>query len=101
MNALTQQNIVIGRPTSVTCSVNPGNPNSTTFYWTKEDNSGFKQEGATLQLLNTQKYSSGTYRCTAKNNYNNGEKGSDSQTVVVNVLCEFYTSLVFGLFKKN
>nr|XP_034303739.1 titin-like isoform X4 [Crassostrea gigas] len=82
---MRQQNKIEGRDLSVTCRATPGNPNSTTFYWTKVDNPGFRQNGSTLQLPNIQRTSSGTYRCTAENNYSNGERGTDSQAMVVNV----------------
>lgn len=88
VNTLSQQDIIEGRDISVTCTATPGNPSSTTFYWTKVDNSGFRQNGATLQLPDIQRTSSGTYRCTAENNYSNGEKGTDSQSMFINVLCK-------------
>lgn len=65
----------------------PGNPRSTTVYWTKVENSGFRQNGHTLHVPNIQRTSSGTYRCTAENNYSNGEKGTHNQSMVVNVFC--------------
>uniref|UniRef100_A0A8W8P1S0 Uncharacterized protein n=1 Tax=Magallana gigas TaxID=29159 RepID=A0A8W8P1S0_MAGGI len=86
INALSQQDITEGSHLSVTCEATPGNPNSTTFYWTKVDNSGFGHDGPTLQLPNIQRTSSGTYRCTTENNYSNGERGTDSQAMVINVL---------------
>lgn len=87
VHALPRQNIMEGKNLSITCEASPGNPRSTTFYWTKEDDQGFKQNGPTLRLPSIQRKSLGTYTCTAENNYNNGEKGSDTQTMVVNVLC--------------
>lgn len=87
-NALSQQNIIEGRTLLVTCHATPGNPNYTTFFWAKVDNPGFRQSGATLQVPNIQKTSSGTYNCTVENNYNNGGKGIDSQSMVINVQCE-------------
>lgn len=87
---LSQKDIVEGRALSVTCQAVSGNPNSTKFYWTKVDNSGFRQNGSTLHIHNIQRTSSGTYRCIAENNYSNGEKGSDSQSMDVNVLCEIF-----------
>lgn len=90
INTLSQQDIIEGGALSVTCHVTPGNPSSTTVYWTKEDNQGFRQNGATLQLPYIQRNSSVTYRCTAENMYSNGENGSDSQSMVVNVLCQFF-----------
>ncbi|XP_052712702.1 uncharacterized protein LOC128186825 isoform X4 [Crassostrea angulata] len=82
---LSQQDIIEGRNLSVTCQATPGNPNSTTFYWTKVDNPGFSQKGSILQILNIQRNSSGTYTCTAENSYNNGEWGTHSQPLDVNV----------------
>uniref|UniRef100_K1RBT9 Uncharacterized protein n=1 Tax=Magallana gigas TaxID=29159 RepID=K1RBT9_MAGGI len=79
---MSRRNIIEGRDLSVYCTATPGNPTSTTFYWT---NPGFRQNGSTLQLPNIQRTSSGTYRCTTENNYNNGEKGTDSQSMIVNV----------------
>lgn len=87
VHMLSQQDILEGKDLSVTCKVTPGNPSSTTFYWTKVDNPGFRHNGSTLHLPNIQRTSFGTYRCTAENNYNNGEKGTDSQSMIVNVLC--------------
>ncbi|XP_078332848.1 contactin-6-like [Crassostrea virginica] len=84
---LTQQEIVEGSDLSVTCRATPGNPSSTTFFWTKVDNSGFRQNGARLQIPNIPRDWFGVYRCTAENTYNIGGKGMNSQEMVVNVLC--------------
>lgn len=82
---LDQQNVEEGKNLSVTCQATPGIPNSTTIYWTYADNKGFKQDGSTLRLPNIQRKSSGTYICTAENNYNERDKGIHNQTMVVNV----------------
>lgn len=95
MKTLSQQNIIEGRNLNLTCQADPGNPRSTMFIWNMEGSSEFTQNGATLQLLNIQRTSSGTYKCTAQNNYGNGQKGTDSQSVGVNVLCEFDTTLYY------
>lgn len=87
VHTLSQQDIIEGSQLSITCQATPGDPSFSTFYWTKADNPGFRQNRSTLQLPNIQRNSSGIYRCTAENNYHNGEKGSDSRTMVVNVLC--------------
>lgn len=79
--------MIEGRDLLVTCQAVPGNPYASTFYWTKVDNPGFRQNGATLQLSDILRTSSGTYRCTAENNYINGKKGTDSESLVVNVQC--------------
>ncbi|XP_065933058.1 kin of IRRE-like protein 3 isoform X2 [Magallana gigas] len=86
VNALSNQNTIEGGDLTVNCTATPGNPSATTFYWTKVDNQGFRQNGAILQLYNTQRTSSGTYRCTAENNYSNKEKGMHSQSMVIDVL---------------
>lgn len=88
VNTLSKQEIIEGRTLTITCQATPGNSSSTTFYWTKVDNPGFRQDGPTLQLPNIQRNSSGIYRCIAENDYSNGEKGTGSQTMTVNVLCE-------------
>lgn len=50
VNALSQQNIIEGGDLRVTCTATFGNPSSTTFYWTKVDNLGFRRNGAILQI---------------------------------------------------
>lgn len=52
VNALSQQDIIEGKDLSVACTATHGNPRATLFFWTKIDNPGFKQSGATLQLHN-------------------------------------------------
>lgn len=89
VNTLSKHNIREGDILNTTCQAEPGNPSSTMFIWTKEGDTGFNQNRAILRLLNIQRTSSGTYTCTAENNYGNGQKGRDSQSMVVNVLCEF------------
>lgn len=85
---LYKQKRVEGRNLSVTCKAAAGNPSSTTFYWTKEDDTGFRQNGSTLQLPHIQRTNSGTYICTAENSYSIGGMGTHNQTMVVDVLCE-------------
>lgn len=85
---LSQQDILEGKGLTVTCTATPGNPGSNTFYWTKIDNVGFRQNGSTLLLPNIQRNSSGTYRCTAENIFMNGERGTDSQSFVASVRCK-------------
>lgn len=101
----TYQTIVEGSEFSVTCYAIPGNPNSTTFFWTKIDHSEFRQNGARLQIPNINRSSSGTYRCTAENTYYNGQKGNHSQHMFVNILCknnipllEFFVFYCFQYF---
>nr|XP_034300634.1 B-cell receptor CD22-like [Crassostrea gigas] len=94
---MNQQYTKEGTNLSVTCLATPGNPSYTIFYWTKIDNQGFTQNGTTLQLPNIQRTSSGTYRCTAENIYRNGEKGSDSQSMTINVL---YPPTVIALSRQ-
>lgn len=87
VDTLSQRDVIEERNISITCTATPGNPSFMTFWWTKVDNPGFIENGATIQLSNIQRNSSGTYRCTAENNYSNGKKGTDSQLTVVNVQC--------------
>lgn len=96
--ALFNQSIIEGRDLSVTCQASPGNPNSTTFYWTNVDNTGFRQYGPTLQFPNIQRTSSGTYKCTAENIYSNGRKGTHSQSMVISV---FYSPSVNTLSEQD
>lgn len=87
VDTLSQRDVIEERNISITCTATPGNPIFTTFWWTKVDNPGFIENGATIQLSNIQRNNSGTYRCTAENNYSNGKKETDSQLTVVNVQC--------------
>lgn len=89
VHTLSRQDIVVNESSTVTCNATPGNPSSTTFYWTKEDDPFFGQDGATLKLNNVQKTSFGTYICSAENIYSNEAKGRDSQSMIINVLCKF------------
>ena len=73
---------------SIVCNATPGNPNKTTFYWTRQNDPVFKRNGSILHIPNIQRNSSGTYSCTAKNSYNNTEMGIDTKNLIVNVLCE-------------
>lgn len=91
VKTLSKKDIIEGRNLSVPCETTPGNPNSTTIYWTKVGEQ-FRQSGATLQLANINRTSSGTYICTAENNYSYTEKGTDSQSMVINVQCKLILS---------
>lgn len=86
--ALTNQDIIEKSELSINCTAMAGNPSFTTFYWTKIDNPGFRQNSSTLQIRNINRTSSGTYKCTAENNYSNKAKGTHSQLMNVNVLCK-------------
>jgi hypothetical protein len=92
VSPLSKQDIIEGRDLSVTCSITPGNPSSSTIFWTKVGLPGFRQEGPTLQLPGINRTSSGNYSCTAENKYNNDEKGTADQSMVVNVLCKYHLS---------
>lgn len=80
-----------GENVSANCSFTPGYPNLTTVFWTQVNNSVFRQDGPTLRLNNIKRSKSGTYKCTAENRYPNGKNGTDSQSMVINVQCEFDT----------
>nr|XP_022344647.1 hemicentin-1-like [Crassostrea virginica] len=82
----TQQQIIEGEDLLVTCNATQGNPSSTAIFWSKSNDPGFRQTGTTLRLLNIHRNSSGTYKCTAENTYSNGEKGTNSQNMVIDVL---------------
>lgn len=101
MNTLSRQEIIEGNDLFITCQANLGNPKLTAMYWTKEDDSGFRQNGTTLHLLDIQRTSSGIYRCTAENNYGNGEKGTNSQSVNINVLCKIGFIYLFLILKNR
>lgn len=90
---LTQQNITEGETVIVRCEVIEGNPNSTNVYWTRVGDSTFQENSATLQLLKIQRNSSGSYKCTAENMFNDGSKGTHSQIMFINVLCEIFLFL--------
>lgn len=98
VKTLSQQYQIEGRNLTVTCLATPGNPSPVTFYWTKEDNPGFRQNASILQLYNIQRNSSGSYRCTAETYYGNGQKGSTSQSMIVSVLCEFNVTRLYKIF---
>lgn len=80
--------MIEGGNISVDCLATPGNPSSTTFYWTKEDDPEFRQNGSIIQLYTIQRNSSGTFECTAENLYYDEEKGIHSRTMVINVQCK-------------
>lgn len=88
-NLSSRQDIEEGDDLSASCIFAPGNPNDTNVIWTKVGYSGFRLEEPTLHLPNIQRNSDGIYKCTLENTYPNGGKGTHSQTMVVNVLCEF------------
>lgn len=94
---LTQQNITEGNTLIVGCKVMEGNPNSSNVYWTREGDSTFHGNSATLQLLSIHRNSSGFYNCTAENMFNDGKKGTHSQIMFINVLCEIFLFLITTL----
>lgn len=96
---LPKRYIKEGKELIVKCQAKLGNPNITTFFWTKVDEPDFKQNRTTLQLPNIERSRSGIYICTAENNYSNGEKGSDSQLMDVIVLCKCLLFLI--IFKDH
>lgn len=91
---LSKQDVIEGRNLSVECTATPGHPNSTIFYWTKEDDQLFRRNGSILQFVNIQISSSGTYTCAAQNDYQNKEKGTDRQFMIVNVQCKLVSFVV-------
>lgn len=73
---------------SINCNTTPGNPNTTKFLWTKVDSPGFMQREANLLLPHIQKNSSGTYKCKATNTYRNGDTGTHSGEIVIDIQCK-------------
>lgn len=96
VNTLVNRDIKEEGNLSVTCLATPGNPDSTIFFWTKEGNKNFRQDGDTLQLPNIHRNNSGIYICTAENSYADGVRGTASQFMTVNVMCKncFITKLI-------
>lgn len=90
MNTLDNRDIKEDGNLSVTCLATPGNPESTTFVWTKKGNKNFIREGDTLKLPNIHRNDSGIYICKAENMYANEMKGTASQVMTVNVICKNY-----------
>lgn len=88
VNNLSRQDIVEGKDFLVTCMATQGNPTFTTFFWTMVENQGFIRNGSILSFPKIKRTRSGTYRCTAENNYSNGNHGTDNQLMVVNVFCK-------------
>nr|XP_022303134.1 titin-like isoform X2 [Crassostrea virginica] len=82
----SSKDVIEGFNLSVKCQASPGNPNTTSFFWTKLNDLEFLNNGPMLQLSNVQKTSAGTYRCTGENTYFNGKKGRHSQDMAVDVL---------------
>ncbi|XP_061164464.1 hemicentin-2-like [Saccostrea echinata] len=70
----------------VPCEYTPGRPPDTIIYWTRSRDANFKQAGKVLRITNIQRGMSDIFTCTAENIYSSGKKGSDQQSVDVNVL---------------
>ena len=90
---LTQKDTIEGQDLLIICRATPGNPITTMFWWIKVNDPVFRQNGSILEFISIQKNRSGTYKCIAENTYSSGWKGTDSQEMVVNVLCKI--SLLF------
>ena len=87
VSILSTKDVIEGSNLSVKCQASPGNPSTTTFFWTKINDREFLNNGPLLQFYNVQKTIAGTYRCTGENTYFNGDKGRHSQDMTVDVLC--------------
>lgn len=90
---MSQQNVTEGTHFQIICNATPGNPTPISIVWTKEENTMFILKEPILQLSYINRTNSGTYRCTAENDYGNGKKGTHSQDMVVNVLCRYFAHL--------
>ncbi|XP_065933551.1 serine-rich adhesin for platelets isoform X4 [Magallana gigas] len=87
------QKTVEGQNLSITCSYSPGNPITTSLYWTKT-NSVFRYNGQLLQIPNIGRKDSGTYVCHAENTYSSGKKGTANATIEIDV--QYGPSLTYG-----
>lgn len=88
VSQISQLNIEEERDLSFNCTFTQGNPASTTIFWTSKDKPEFRQNGTTLLLPEIKRSDSGNYTCTAENKYSSGKKGSDSKSMILNVLCK-------------
>lgn len=100
MSQLTKKTIVEGNDLIVTCNATSGNPPLTTFFWTKENDRRFQQNGSTIHIPKINRTNSGNYICTAQNTYNTALKGENSQSMPVEVFCKYFQKLMdFVLLK--
>ena len=97
LKAIRDQRIKTGDTLSITCQVTSSNPAPNEYKWTKVGDGTFSQTGQLLTIPNIELRHAGTYRCTAVNTMvpTNGRRqlGSDTEDVVVDVLC-MYTFLI-------
>ena len=87
VSPLNTKRIIEGNNLSVACHAEPGNPNTTNFFWTKSTDSKFRVNESILRIAEIKRASSGNYTCTAENVLANGP-GTHSQSMIVNVLCK-------------
>lgn len=92
VSPISQLNIVEGSDVSFNCTFTQGNPDSTIIFWTSKNKPEFRQNGTTLLLPEIKRTNSGNYTCTAENKYSDEEKGSDSKSMILNVLCKSMSS---------
>ncbi|XP_062566514.1 hemicentin-1-like isoform X1 [Saccostrea cucullata] len=76
---------VEGEYLTVVCNVTEGNPRPVTkISWYKSGH-GFFKNGKILSFPNITRSHSGTYTCTAENTYFSGARGSDKQSITIDV----------------
>ena len=97
IQTIPDQSINTGDTLSITCQVTSSNPAPSEYKWAKIGDRTFSQTGPVLTIPNIQLRHAGTYRCTIVNTMvqTNGssQRGTDTEDLVVDVLC-MYTYLI-------
>ena len=103
LKTIPDQRIKTGDTLSITCRVSSSNPVPNEYKWTKVGDGTFSQTGQVLTIPNTQRRHAGTYRCTAVNTMNptsgGRQRGTDTEDVVVDVLCMYTYLIVLWILK--
>ncbi|XP_062617806.1 uncharacterized protein LOC134279425, partial [Saccostrea cucullata] len=84
VHTLNNSTAIEGTDFNKKCLYNVGKPPETNVYWTRQGSS-FRHEGDVLSLTKIQRSSSGTYTCTAQNQYSSGNKGQSKQSMTIDV----------------
>ncbi|XP_062585114.1 contactin-1-like, partial [Saccostrea cucullata] len=85
VHQMSPKYIVEGTNFTQKCLYDAGKPPETRLHWTKQGDNNFRQQGDTLRLTNVHRFSSGTYICTAENQFSSENKGQNSQSLIVDV----------------
>ena len=98
IKTIPDQSIKTGDKLSITCQLTSSNPTPSEYKWTKVDDGTFSQTGPVLTIPNIQFHHTGTYRCTVVNTMiptsGGRQQGSDTEDVIVDVLCMYTSSIV-------